>query len=339
MSTILVTGGAGYIGSHACIGLMAAGHEVVVVDNLSNGRAESLPIVERLSGRSLQGFYPVDLRNKVDLRRVFHTHRIDAVLHFAALKSVADSLLNPLGYYDNNVCGTLTLLEMMSLYGVYRLVFSSSATVYGEADEMPVSENAPTRPTQPYGWSKLMMEQVLADAVASDAHWRIAVLRYFNPVGAHPSGQIGEDPRGTPANLLPLVGQVATGQREQLHIYGADYPTSDGTGVRDYIHVMDLVDAHVRTLECLDELPRSVCLNLGTGRGYSVLEVIEAYQAASGQRIPFVLAPRRPGDVPECWADPARAIRLLGWKAGRGILEMCRDAWKWQASHPHGYAF
>lgn len=339
MSTILVTGGAGYIGSHACQALMAAGHEVVIVDNLSNSKAESLPALERLVGRPLAGFYPIDLRNKVELKRVFEKHPIDAVMHFAALKSVADSVRYPLGYYDNNVGGTLCLLRAMADAGVWHLVFSSSATVYGESETMPVHEALPTHPTQPYGWSKLMMEQVLTDAIAADAQWRVAVLRYFNPVGAHPSGIIGEDPYATPCNLLPLVGQVASRQRERLFIYGADYPTTDGTGVRDYIHVMDLADAHVRTLERLDELPSGACINLGTGRGYSVLEVIDAYQSVSGRKVPFVIAPRRPGDVAECWADTGLASRLLGWRAGRGIVEMCQDAWRWQASHPYGYAF
>ena len=338
MSMILVTGGAGYIGSHACIALMAAGHDVIVVDNLCNGNAEALPRVERLAGRPLKGFYPVDLRDKAALGQVFKAHPIDAVMHFAALKSVAESLARPLVYYDNNVSGTLNLLQVMANAKVRRLVFSSSATVYGQAEEMPVDERAPTQPYQPYGWSKLMMERVLADAIAADEGWHIAILRYFNPVGAHPSGLVGEDPRGMPNNLLPLVGQVAMQQRDHLHIFGSDYPTADGTGVRDYIHVVDLVEAHVRTLECLDTLPRNVCLNLGTGRGYSVLEIIDAYQSASGMRIPFVLAPRRPGDIAECWANPSLASRLLGWRAGRGILDMCRDAWNWQNAHPFGYA-
>lgn len=337
MACVLVTGGAGYIGSHTCVALLEAGHEVVVVDNLCNSRALALKRVEAIAGRSLKGFHRIDVRDGGALLEVFKEHAVDAVVHFAALKAVGESVTNPLEYYDNNVGGTISVARVMNTAGVRKLVFSSSATVYGDPESVPLQESAPTAPQNPYGWTKWMMEQVLADVVRADPSWSVAVLRYFNPVGAHPSGTIGEDPSGIPNNLMPYLSQVAVGRLQQLQVFGNDYPTPDGTGVRDYIHVQDLADGHVKALGRLNELEGINCINLGTGRGYSVLELVRAFESASGKPIPFRFAPRRPGDAAECWADPSLAARLLGWRAERGLDEMCRDAWRWQAANPDGY--
>ncbi len=338
MATVLVTGGAGYIGSHTCVELMAAGHEVVVVDNLCNSRQEALERVARIAGRPVSAFYRADVRDRGSLREVFSAHRIDAVVHFAALKSVGESVSDPLRYYDNNIVGTIALAEVMAECDVTRLVFSSSATVYGDPATVPIREDFPTSATNPYGWSKWMMERVLTDLALADARWRVVLLRYFNPVGAHPSGLIGEDPAGVPNNLMPFVAQVAVGLRDALQVFGGDYPTRDGTGVRDYIHVVDLAKGHVKAIERLDELGSTTCVNLGTGQGYSVLEVVRAFERAAGRAVPYRVVARRAGDVAECWADPALAQRLLGWRAERGLEEMCEDAWRWQSLNPRGYA-
>lgn len=338
MATVLVTGGAGYIGSHTCVELMAAGHEVVVVDNLCNSRQEALERVARIAGRPVSAFYRADVRDRGSLREVFGAHRIDAVVHFAALKAVGESVSDPLRYYDNNIVGTIALAEVMAECDVTRLVFSSSATVYGDPATVPIREDFPTSATNPYGWSKWMMERVLTDLALADARWRVVLLRYFNPVGAHPSGLIGEDPAGVPNNLMPFVAQVAVGLRDALQVFGGDYPTRDGTGVRDYIHVVDLAKGHVKAIERLDELGATTCVNLGTGQGYSVLEVVRAFERAAGRAVPYRVVARRAGDVAECWADPALAQRLLGWRAERGLEEMCEDAWRWQSQNPRGYA-
>lgn len=338
MATVLVTGGAGYIGSHTCVELMAAGHEVVVVDNLCNSRQEALERVARIAGRPVSAFYRADVRDRGSMREVFGAHRIDAVVHFAALKAVGESVSDPLRYYDNNIVGTIALAEVMAECDVTRLVFSSSATVYGDPASVPIREDFPTSATNPYGWSKWMMERVLTDLAVADARWRVVLLRYFNPVGAHPSGLIGEDPAGVPNNLMPFVAQVAVGLRDALQVFGGDYPTRDGTGVRDYIHVVDLAKGHVKAIERLDELGPTTCVNLGTGHGYSVLEVVRAFERAAGRAVPYRVVARRAGDVAECWADPALAQRLLGWRAERGLEEMCEDAWRWQSLNPRGYA-
>jgi len=337
MGLILVTGGAGYIGSHTCVELLASGHDVVVVDKLCNSKPEALARVEEIAGRRLAGFHQVDVRDRDGLRRVFRAQRFDAVIHFAALKAVGESVSRPLGYYDNNVGGTLALAETMAEAGVRRLVFSSSATVYGEPADVPIAESAPVAPTNPYGRTKWMSERILEDLAASDPDWNIVLLRYFNPVGAHASGRIGEDPNGTPNNLMPYISQVAVGRLPQLQVYGGDYPTPDGTGVRDYIHVVDLARGHVRAVERLDRLRGDTCLNLGTGRGYSVLEVIRGFEAASGRPVPYRIVGRRPGDVAECWADATLARTVLDWRPEHDLDAMCRDAWRWQSRNPDGY--
>lgn len=337
MAFILVTGGAGYIGSHTCVALLEAGHEVLVVDNLSNGSEEALRRVERIAGRRLAGFHVVDIRDRAALGQIFRQYPIEVVVHFAALKAVGESVQHPVRYYDNNVAGTIALVEVMQAAGVHRLVFSSSATVYGDPASVPISESFPTSATNPYGWSKLMTEQVLRDLVASSPEWRVVLLRYFNPVGAHPSGTIGEDPLGLPNNLMPYVSQVAVGKLECLRVFGNDYPTPDGSGVRDYIHVVDLAEGHVCAVERIDALERCACINLGTGRGYSVLEVIAAFEQASGRRVPYEVVARRAGDVAQCWADPALAEAVLGWRARHDLASMCRDAWAWQSANPGGY--
>lgn len=337
MAVILVTGGAGYIGSHTCVALLEAGHEVVVVDNLSNGSTEALRRVAEITGRALAGFHVVDVRDRVALSAVFARYPIQVVVHFAALKAVGESVREPLRYYDNNVAGTVALAEVMQAAGVHRLVFSSSATVYGDPASVPIAENFPTSATNPYGWSKLMTEQVLRDLVAASPDWRVVLLRYFNPVGAHPSGAIGEDPLGVPNNLMPYVSQVAVGKLERLRVFGGDYATPDGSGVRDYIHVVDLAAGHVQAVERIDALDRCACVNLGTGRGYSVLEVIAAFEQASGRRIPYEIVERRAGDVAQCWADPSLAEAVLGWRARHDLATMCRDAWSWQRANPGGY--
>jgi len=333
---ILVTGGAGYIGSHTTLALLAAGHDVVVVDNFSNSKPEALRRVAGLAGRPA-AVHAVDLLDAPALDRVFAAAPPDGVIHFAGLKAVGESVQQPRRYYHNNVTGTLVLLETMARHGVRTLVFSSSATVYGDPHALPITEDFPLSATNPYGRSKLMIEEILGDVARADPTWAIAVLRYFNPVGADPSGRIGEDPQGIPNNLLPYVTQVAVGRLPELAVFGNDYPTPDGTGVRDYIHVVDLADGHLRALQHLAIGPGLFTCNLGTGRGYSVLEMVAAMAAASGRPIPYHVAPRRPGDVASCYADPGLAARVLGWTARRGLDEMCADAWRWQQGNPEGY--
>jgi UDP-glucose 4-epimerase len=338
MSRVLVTGGAGYIGSHTCIELMSAGHDVVVVDNLCNSKPESLHRVARIAGRPVAAFERIDVRDRAALKSVFSTHAIDAVIHFAGLKAVGESVAKPLEYYDNNVNGTVTLCGVMAEHGVKALAFSSSATVYGDPVSVPIREDFATGPTNPYGRSKWMVEHILRDLCAADPQWRIALLRYFNPVGAHESGLIGEDPNGIPNNLMPFVSQVAVGKLERLSVFGGDWPTPDGTGVRDYIHVLDLAHGHVRAIDYLLSNQGLLTVNLGTGRGYSVLEVVRAFEVASGRSVPYRIVARRSGDIAQCYADPATANRLLGWVAQRDLAQMCADAWKWQSSNPQGYA-
>ena len=334
---ILVTGGAGYIGSHACLEFLTAGHAVTVVDNLSNSKRESIRRVRRLARRPLV-FRRVDLLDTRRLEKVFRTDGpFDVVVHFAGLKAVGESVSVPLKYYHNNITGTLVLCEVMAAHGVKRMVFSSSATVYGQPRQMPITEDFPLSATNPYGRTKLMIEEMLRDLQVSDSAWRIALLRYFNPVGAHVSGSIGEDPHGAPNNLLPYITQVAIGKRPELSVFGADYPTRDGTGVRDYIHVVDLAAGHVRAVEWLDRHAGLSVYNLGTGRGYSVLEIVQAFERVSGRPIPYRIVARRPGDVAECYADPSRANCTLNWKAEYDIDRMCADAWRWQSMNPDGY--
>ncbi len=335
---VLVTGGAGYIGSHTVLELLNSGHEVVVVDNLVNSKTEALRRVQVLAGREM-AFHEVDILDRAALSAVFAAAPVDAVIHFAALKSVAESVAEPLRYYHNNVTGTLVLCEVMRDFGVRNLVFSSSATVYGNATEMPLQEDAPMLPAEnPYGRTKQMMEDILRDLHTSDESWQIVVLRYFNPIGAHESGQIGEDPNGVPNNLVPYVSQVAVGKLPRLRIYGNDYPTPDGTGIRDYIHVVDLAIGHLQALAKLEAAPGYTVYNLGTGQGASVLEVVAAFERASGQPIPYEFAPRRPGDVAVSYADPGAAQRELGWTAVRDLDQMCEDTWRWQSQNPNGYA-
>jgi UDP-glucose 4-epimerase len=334
---VLVTGGAGYIGSHTCVEMLKAGMEPVVVDNLSNSKEEALRRVERITGRRL-AFYRVDIRDKAALAEILARHPVRAVVHFAGLKAVGESVAQPLRYYDNNVAGTVTLCEAMTEAGVKRIVFSSSATVYGDPHAVPIREDFPVgATTNPYGRSKFMIEEILRDLHVADPEWRIALLRYFNPVGAHESGLIGEDPNDIPNNLMPYIAQVAVGRRPHLNVFGNDYPTPDGTGVRDYIHVVDLALGHVAALRYLDAHDGVATVNLGTGRGYSVLEMVRAFSAASGREIPYRIAPRRPGDVACCYADPGLAERLFGWRATRGVEAMCADTWRWQRMNPQGY--
>jgi UDP-glucose 4-epimerase len=334
---ILITGGAGYIGSHATVVMLQAGYEVIVLDNLCNSSQESLKRVGEIAGQSVQ-FVKGDIRDLALLDCIFKDNEIDAVLHFAGLKAVGESVQNPLAYYDNNVNGTLRLCQAMSNAGVHKLVFSSSATVYGNTAEMPVSEASPTvSPTNPYGRSKLVVEEMLQDLLRADPRWAIAILRYFNPVGAHISGLIGEDPSGTPCNLLPYISQVAVGKLEALSVFGGDYPTRDGTGVRDYIHVMDLAFGHLRALNVLEARAGVNVWNLGRGHGYSVLEMIEAFELITSKKVPYRIVPRRDGDISECWADVSKALDELSWRAERGLHEMICDAWRWQANNPEGY--
>ncbi|KRB83379.1 UDP-glucose 4-epimerase GalE [Duganella sp. Root198D2] len=332
---ILVTGGAGYIGSHTCVELLAAGHSIVVFDNFSNSHPESLARIERISGKRpilVEG----DIRDQAAIEQALRHYRCEAVIHFAGLKAVGESVEKPLAYYDCNIIGTHRLLGAMQGCGVRTLVFSSSATVYGEPQRLPLTEDHPLSATNPYGRSKLFIEDMLRDVYRADPSWRIAILRYFNPVGAHESGLIGENPQGIPNNLMPFVAQVAVGRREYLNVWGDDYPTADGTGVRDYIHVVDLASGHLQALQRLAS-PQCSEINLGTGNGYSVLEVVKAFERASGQAVPYRISPRRAGDVAACYADPARAERDLGWKAQRGLEIMCRDHWNWQKQNPNGY--
>ncbi|QIN62763.1 UDP-glucose 4-epimerase [Caballeronia sp. SBC1] len=335
--TILVTGGAGFIGSHTCVELLDAGYGVVVIDSLVNSNAESLKRVEQITGKKL-AFYEADVRDETALARIFDEHAITGAIHFAAFKSVGESVAKPIEYYRNNMDSLLVLLDTMRARDVKKIVFSSSATVYGVPKSVPIDETFPLSATNPYGQSKLIAEQVLRDLEISDAAWRIATLRYFNPVGAHESGLIGEDPAGVPNNLMPYVAQVAVGKLERLRIFGSDYATHDGTGVRDYIHVVDLARGHIKALDALEALDSSFVVNLGTGQGYSVLDVVKAFEAASGKPVPYELVGRRPGDIAECFADPAAAAKLLGWQAEHGIERMCADHWRWQSQNPRGFA-
>jgi UDP-glucose 4-epimerase len=334
---VLVTGGAGYIGSHTCVELLQAGHEVTVLDNLCNSREESLRRVQEIAGKKLR-FVREDLLDADAVRGTLREGRFDAVIHFAALKAVGESSEKPLAYYHNNVTGTIVLLESMREAGVRNMVFSSSATVYGEDNKPPMVEGMPISAINPYGRTKVMMEQIMRDLTRAEKEWNLVILRYFNPVGAHPSGRIGEDPRGVPANLVPFITQVAAGKRPELRVFGADYPTPDGTCVRDYIHIVDLARGHLAALSKLASKPGLLTYNLGTGRGHSVFEVIRAFQKATGVKIPYRVVERRPGDSPESWADPSLAEKDLGWKARYGIEEACADAWRWQSENPNGYA-
>ena len=333
---VLVTGGAGYIGSHTAIVLALAGHELTLLDNLSNSSLGVVAAVRELAGRDI-AFEQGDIADARFLNAVFAQSRFDAVIHFAALKAVAESTTDPLRYYRNNVAGSACLLEQMAAHGVTTMVFSSSATVYGDARGAPITEQCALAPTNPYGRTKLVVENMLRDLRAADATWRISILRYFNPIGAHPSGLVGEAPQDVPNNLLPYVAQVAAGQREQLQVFGDDYPTPDGTCIRDYVHVMDLAHGHLKALEHLAEKPRLAVHNLGTGRGHSVLEVVRAFEVACGKPIPCRVADRRPGDVPVSFADASRASAELGWSAEHDLARMCEHTWRWQATHPNGY--
>lgn len=338
MTQILVTGGAGYIGSHTCVALLQAGFEVLVVDNLVNSKYEAIRRLEQIAGRKVL-FVEADVGDYQEIKKLLRQHFCVAVVHFAGLKAVGEACTEPLRYYQNNVAGTLSLCRAMAEAGVKRMVFSSSATVYGDPKSCPIREDFPLRPTNPYGRTKLFVEEILRDLTWADPSWSVTLLRYFNPVGAHESGLIGEDPKGIPNNLMPYITQVAVGRRKELRIFGSDYPTRDGTGVRDYIHVVDLAQAHVKAVQKqLASSPGQVLTyNLGTGRGYSVLEVVRAFEAVTGCRIPYSIVKRRPGDVAEVWADPSLAQQELGWRAERGIEDMVRDAWRWQRQNPDGY--
>jgi len=336
---ILVTGGAGYIGSHTCVELLQAGHDITVFDNFCNSHPESLARVQRITGKQFR-FIRGDIRDRTSLVTALRESGAQSVIHFAGLKAVGESVQQPLSYYDNNVVGSLRLLEAMGTCGVKTLVFSSSATVYGDPQRLPLTEDHPLSATNPYGQTKLTVEHMLRDLQRSDTSWRIGILRYFNPVGAHASGLIGEDPQGTPNNLMPFVAQVAVGLRPHLNVFGDDYTTPDGTGVRDYIHVVDLAKGHLKALDALGRsTPQAECLtvNLGTGTGYSVLEMVRAFEQASGKRVTYNVAPRRPGDVTTCYADPSKAAALLGWRTERSLADMCADTWRWQNLNPHGY--
>ena len=333
---ILVTGGAGYIGSHTCVELIEKGYDILVVDSLVNSSEESLNRVKKITGAPVK-FIQLDLLDREDLARVFKENKIDAVIHFAGLKAVGESADIPLLYYHNNITGTLHLVEAMISSGVKNIVFSSSATVYGDPHEVPIKEDFPVSPTNPYGRTKLMIEDILKDLHQSDKSWNIMLLRYFNPVGAHQSGEIGEDPNGIPNNLMPYVSQVAVGKLDELAVFGNDYPTVDGTGVRDYIHVVDLARGHISALEKLKTSPGLLTCNLGTGRGYSVLEMVAAFEKASGRKVNYKVAGRRTGDIATCYADPSLAKKELGWSAEFGIDDMCRDLWHWQSKNPDGF--
>lgn len=335
--SILVTGGAGYIGSHTCVELLKAGYEVVVVDNFSNSKPESLKRVQEITGKTLR-FYEVDILNKRDLEKIFEENSIEAVIHFAGLKAVGESVQIPIKYYHNNITGTLILCEVMEKYNVNKMVFSSSATVYGMNNISPLTEDLPLSTTNPYGSTKLMIEQILRDVFVANSKWSISLLRYFNPIGAHESGKIGEDPNGIPNNLMPYITQVAVGKREKLAVFGNDYDTHDGTGVRDYIHVVDLAKGHLKALEKVMNSTGVEAYNLGTGTGYSVLDVVNNFEKATGRKIPYVTTDRRPGDIDTCYADATKALKELNWKAEKNLEDMCRDSWKWQESNPNGYA-
>lgn len=333
---VLVTGGAGYIGSHTVLQLLDQNHQVIVIDNLANSSREALERVKQISGKDLI-FYELDLLDKEGLENVFQNHEIDSVIHFAGYKAVGESVAKPLEYYHNNITSTLYLCDLMKKYDVRNIVFSSSATVYGDPETVPITEDSPLSATNPYGRTKLFIEYILKDLHISDSNWNIALLRYFNPVGAHESGKIGEDPNDIPNNLMPYISQVAVGKLEQLSVFGGDYPTPDGTGVRDYIHVVDLATGHLKALEKLESNPGLVIYNLGTGKGSSVLDMVHAFQKASGKKIPYKITERRPGDIAACYADPAKAEKELNWKATRTIEEMCADTWRWQSQNPDGY--
>lgn len=334
--TILVTGGTGYIGSHTCVELLNAGYEVVVVDNLSNSKRGALKSIERITGKTLP-FFEADVRNRDTLTRVFKAYSIQAVIHFAALKAVSESVAQPLQYYRNNMDSLLTLLETMNTCNVKNFIFSSSATVYGNPDSVPIDESFPLSATNPYGHTKVMAEQILRDLAATDTTWKIAALRYFNPVGAHESGLIGEDPNDVPNNLMPYIAQVAIGKLKQLKIFGGDWPTPDGTGVRDYIHVVDLARGHLAALDTLAKRNLGFTVNLGTGRGYSVLEIVRAFEMASKRRIPYEIVARRAGDIASYYTDPSAAQQVMSWRAAYEIERMCADQWRWQVNNPHGY--
>ena len=333
---ILVTGGAGYIGSHTDVELLKAGYEVVVLDNFYNSCEEAIHRVERLCNKKMP-FYQGDMRDEALLEELFSKENIDAVIHFAGLKAVGESCEKPLFYFENNLCGTITLLKVMAKHDVKNFIFSSSATVYGNPASVPITEDFPLSAVNPYGRTKLVQEDILRDLYAADSTWNIALLRYFNPIGAHESGEIGEDPNGIPNNLVPYVSKVAVGQLKEIHVFGNDYDTPDGTGVRDYIHVVDLALGHIKALEKLMENPGLVFYNLGTGKGYSVLEIIKQYEQACGKELPYVIEGRRPGDAPMCYADPSKAKKELGWEAKRDLKTMCEDTWRWQSKNPKGY--
>ncbi len=333
---ILVTGGAGYIGSHTVILLIEAGYTVVIFDNFSNASKVSIQRVEQIVGQPID-LIEGDIRNADDLQKVFDSYQIDAVIHFAGLKAVGESVEKPLKYYDNNVNGTLVLCEVMAKNGCKSIIFSSSATVYGNPHTTPIKEDFPLFATNPYGRSKLFIEEILKDLYISDSEWKVVLLRYFNPVGAHPSGSIGEDPSGTPNNLMPFITQTAVGKREYLSIFGDDYDTHDGTGVRDYIHVMDLAEGHVKALNKISSFTEVMSINLGTGNGYSVLDMVKAFEKASSKEVPYQIGPRRAGDIAKCFADPSLAKEILGWEAKRGLTQMCEDSWRWQKQNPEGY--
>ena len=334
---ILVTGGAGYIGSHTCIELINAGYDVVVADNLCNSSKESLKRVEKIVGKKVK-FYEADIRDAKAMENIFANEDISAVIHFAGLKAVGESVAKPMEYYDNNINGTLVLCNAMRNAGVKNIIFSSSATVYGDPAFIPITEECPKgQCTNPYGWTKSMLEQILTDFHTADSEWNVVLLRYFNPVGAHKSGTIGEDPKGIPNNLMPYITQVAVGKREFLGVFGNDYDTPDGTGVRDYIHVVDLAVGHVKAIKKIEEKAGVCVYNLGTGNGYSVLDMVKAFSKACGHDLPYKILDRRPGDVAMCYADPAKAKAELGWEAVRGLDEMCEDSWRWQSNNPNGY--
>ena len=334
---VLVTGGAGYIGSHTCVELLNCGHVVVVIDNLCNSNPKSLERVQKITGKEVI-FYAGDVRDEALLRRIFTAHSIDCVIHFAGLKAVGESVAQPWRYYDNNLNSTLVLTKVMEAVGVKKLIFSSSATVYTADNEMPLREDSRTGGcTNPYGWTKYMTEKILAGLAAADPEWSVVLLRYFNPIGAHASGLIGEDPRGIPNNLMPYITQVAVGRREKLSIYGNDYDTHDGTGVRDYIHVVDLAKGHVAAVSYADRNTGCEVFNLGTGTGYSVLDMVESFVAANQVAVPYKIVERRPGDIATCYADPSKSAMVLGWKAEKTLTDMCRDSWNWQSKNPNGY--
>lgn len=336
---ILVTGGAGYIGSHTCVELLNEGYDVIVVDNLCNSCKEALDRVQEITGKTLK-FYEVDILDREGLTKVFEAEQIDSVIHFAGLKAVGESVAKPLEYYQNNITGTLVLCDVMRSHGVKSIVFSSSATVYGTPAFVPITEECPKGIcTNPYGWTKSMLEQILTDLHTADSEWKVILLRYFNPIGAHESGRIGENPKGIPNNLVPYITQVAVGKLESLGVFGDDYDTPDGTGVRDYIHVVDLAIGHVKAIEKMAKIKDGVLIyNLGTGIGYSVLDIVKGFEKAVGQPIPYVIKPRRPGDIATCYADPTRAKKELGWEAVRDLNKMCEDSWRWQKNNPEGYA-